>query len=241
MKKHIALALVAALASTSVMAQQAAADANSGSTSQSTAFVAPVSNGTSAANAGSRSDSMAGAVGNTTNVIQDFSAPKESTVNQNVKSSSTQVIDQRLSGGTTSRIENVNSGATLHTLNQNYSGSYDVKSAPNMVAPSIGVSAPCKVAITGAVSVVGVGVAAGGSLNDEECQLREDVRVLAQMGEAQGALALMCSKPAIKAAMPKKCEAAMLASGSFTPDASKAATAPAESFPVAQPQVVAAK
>jgi hypothetical protein len=249
--KNLAIAVVAALAAMPVCAQTANSGSDSAANAGAIANIAPVNNGSSSANSNASSGSLAGAIGNTTNVIQDFSAPKEQTVNQNVKSSqsidqkisgtqtlnqntnvsgtTTQNINQTISGGTTTRVENVNSGSTQHTLNQNYSGEYTVKSAPNMVAPNIGVSAPCKVAITGSVSVVGLGVAAGGSLNDEECQLREDVRVLAQMNEQAGALALMCSKPAVYKAMPKKCDAAMAATGATPPEEpKKKAEAPAQ-------------
>lgn len=140
--------------------------------------------------------------------------------------------------GATAVIYQDNSVPETQTINSNIntSGTTKLKNVPTIYAPSIGVSAPCKVALTGSVGVAGFGAALGGSLNDEECQMREDVRVLAQMGEAVGALSLMCGKESVRAAMPAKCAEAQKASGVAQPAAQPAkkaeATSPQAALPV---------
>lgn len=54
-----------------------------------------------------------------------------------------------------------------------YSGGYSVKSAPDVVAPMLpGGANPCVVGMSAGGSVVGFGMAAGGSWNDVDCERR---------------------------------------------------------------------
>jgi hypothetical protein len=78
-------------------------------------------------------------------------------------------------------------------------GTTTVKTAPQVYAPPMGVTAPCRVALSAGVSVIGVGVAAGGSVPDAPCNLRELSRTYQALGAvekavkvADGALALEC-------------------------------------------------
>lgn len=48
-------------------------------------------------------------------------------------------------------------------------GTYTVRTAPMVYAPPMGVTAPCRIALSAGVSVVAVGVAAGGSVEDLKC------------------------------------------------------------------------
>lgn len=74
-----------------------------------------------------------------------------------------------------------------------YSGSYTVKSAPALMAPAAYATSPCRIALSGGVSVIGLGVSAGGSVEDEGCTLRENARILNALGANDAALRLMCN------------------------------------------------
>lgn len=119
--------------------------------------------------------------------------------------------------------------------NINTSGTTTLKNVPQVYAPSIGTSAPCRYAVSLGGAVAGFGIAGGAAVNDEECQLREDVRVLAQMGEAVGAMSLMCAKESVRAAMPTKCAEVQKASGVGQPTPTPTA-APAKKADVTAPQ-----
>jgi len=80
-----------------------------------------------------------------------------------------------------------------------HTGTSTVKTVPQVYAPPMGVTAPCRVALSAGVSVIGVGVAAGGSVADAPCNLRELSRLYHGVGAvdkavavADGALALEC-------------------------------------------------
>src|SRR5690625_3476809 len=65
----------------------------------------------------------------------------------------------------------VGSGAGGGTLK--YDGSYTVRNVPDAIAPMIsGGTNPCVVGMSAAGSVVGFGMSAGGSWNDESCERR---------------------------------------------------------------------
>lgn len=83
----------------------------------------------------------------------------------------------------------------------NYSGGYDVKTTPTVYAPPIGVSAPCHIALSGSVSVVGFGAGLGGSVLDPGCDLRETARLLYGIGKTDAAAKVMCANPTAAAAL----------------------------------------
>lgn len=85
--------------------------------------------------------------------------------------------------------------------NQNYSGSYEVKSVPNAIAPSLTttLTETCMGSSTGAVSVMGMGVSGGTTWKDEECVRRLNARELAALGEKDAAKELMCGNPEVYA------------------------------------------
>jgi hypothetical protein len=94
------------------------------------------------------------------------------------------------------------------------SGTSTVKMAPQVYAPPMGVTAPCRVALSAGVSVIGVGVAAGGSVADSPCNLRELSRLYQGIGQtekavavADGALMLECADTAVAAALGDICPA----------------------------------
>lgn len=107
---------------------------------------------------------------------------------------------------------------TSHTANTNYRqenvGTSTVRTVPQVYAPPMGVTAPCRVALSGGISVIGVGVAAGGSVPDAPCNLRELSRTYQALGNvakagavADGALALECLDETVAKALGPLCPA----------------------------------
>ena len=81
--------------------------------------------------------------------------------------------------------------------NVHYSGKYTVKSTPSVFAPAAYATSPCRIAISGGVSVIGWGASMGGSVEDEGCTLRENARILNSLGANEAALKLMCNEPKV--------------------------------------------
>jgi hypothetical protein len=95
-----------------------------------------------------------------------------------------------------------------------HTGTSTVKTTPQVYAPPMGVTAPCRVALSAGVSVIGVGVAAGGSVPDAPCNLRELSRTYQALGsvekavkDADGALALECLDETTAKALGSLCPA----------------------------------
>jgi hypothetical protein len=99
------------------------------------------------------------------------------------------------------------------TFNENkQSGTVRIENVPQVYAPPMGVTAPCRVALSGGVSVVGVGAALGGSVPDTPCNLRELSRTYHALGAndkavkvADGALALECEDREVARALGNLC------------------------------------
>jgi hypothetical protein len=128
-------------------------------------------------------------------------------------------------------IEHTGTSTVEHT------GTSTIKTVPMVYAPPMGVTAPCRVAIAGGVSVVGFGMAGGGSVSDAPCNLRELARSYVSVNNMpksqqilDGALALECQD-----------ENTAKALGALCPDPNKkpdqiAAVTP---IPVIQPAAIA--
>ena len=86
-----------------------------------------------------------------------------------------------------------------------YSGTQTLRTAPQVYAPPIGVTAPCYVALSGGLSVVGFGIAAGGSIEDEGCTMRETARLLFGIGQPLAAAKVMCNNPLAAEALGEVC------------------------------------
>lgn len=82
-----------------------------------------------------------------------------------------------------------------------YSGKYTVKSAPGVFAPAAHATAPCRIAISGGVSVIGWGASLGTSVEDEGCNMRENARILNSLGASDAALKLMCNDEKVAAVL----------------------------------------
>lgn len=175
----------------------AASQSNSGSQSASQVGSNVQATGQSASVSQSASDSTssAGALGNVTNVVQDFSTPSEQTINSNIDSMSRSVSESTINA----------------TNTQRYEGSYSVKTVASAIAPNINPSAVCMGSISAAGGFLGFGLSGGGSYTDKECALRENARILGQLGMVAGAVSLMCTIEEVMNSMRGQCEEAMFA------------------------------
>ena len=68
-----------------------------------------------------------------------------------------------------------------------------IKSVPQVYAPSMNATAPCRIAVSMGLSVVGFGAAGGGSVEDELCTMRENARFLQALGQQDAAIRLFCA------------------------------------------------
>lgn len=71
-----------------------------------------------------------------------------------------------------------------NTLNESrLTGTSTVRTAPMVYAPPMGVTAPCRIALSVGVSVVAVGGSLGGSVEDLKCNWRENARIAHGIGD----------------------------------------------------------
>jgi hypothetical protein len=165
------------------------------------------SNSTSAAGASSQSGSGAAAVinQNTTNSVP-----------ANTTNTTTFNSNERVSGGTNS------------TLNQSGYTTSDVtvRTTPTVYAPPVSGGNPCTLAVSGGVSVIGWGAAAGGTFVDQDCANRQKIAMVHNAGYQQAARELMCNDK----------DTYMAFRGSNTPCAWRAAFEGGQQPPMAQPQ-----
>jgi hypothetical protein len=78
---------------------------------------------------------------------------------------------------------------------QPYYGQSDitVRTTPTVYAPPVSGGNPCTLAVSGGVSVIGWGAAAGGTFVDEDCANRQKIAMIHNAGYAQAARELMCN------------------------------------------------
>lgn len=67
-----------------------------------------------------------------------------------------------------------------------------IRSVPDAYAPTVGATAPCRIAVSAGVAVIGIGVSGGGSVEDDPCNLRETARLLDGIGQREAAARVMC-------------------------------------------------
>jgi len=68
-----------------------------------------------------------------------------------------------------------------------------IRTTPQVYAPSMNATAPCRIAVSMGLSVVGFGAAGGGSVEDELCTMRENARFLQALGQQDAAIRLFCA------------------------------------------------
>jgi hypothetical protein len=77
---------------------------------------------------------------------------------------------------------------------QPYYGQSDitVRTTPTVYAPPVSGGNPCTLAVSGGLSVIGWGAAAGGTFVDQECAQRQKIAMIHNSGQAAAARELMC-------------------------------------------------
>lgn len=175
------IAILAAI-STGAMAQSASS--TSGSNSSSGAVSG------SQSSSGAFSSSRGGnASGNTATQNQGVA----STTNTGVTLNQTSNAPGNTSANNTDRI----TGGTNNS-NYNQQGGYTssdviVRTTPTVYAPPVSGGNPCTLAVSGGVSVIGWGAAAGGTFVDEDCANRQKIAMVHNAGYQKIAFELMCN------------------------------------------------
>lgn len=182
-----ALFSFAALAVTALalLAQAKAQDSTSGSTSTSS------SGSTSASSSRSGSSTTSGTSGNTQN----------QRTNQNVRSTTNNNIPITFNGAGAAdppAATNAANGSNGGPTGAPYYGQSDVtiRTTPTVYAPPVSGGNPCTLAVSGGVSVIGWGAAAGGTFVDKDCADRQKIAMIHNAGYAKAAQELMCNDKA---------------------------------------------
>ncbi|WP_321899913.1 hypothetical protein [Paraburkholderia heleia] len=86
-----------------------------------------------------------------------------------------------------------------------YTGSYTVKSAPTVYAPSLtaSVTETCWGSVSAAVSVIGVGATGAATIKDQDCNRRLNAAVAWRMDRKDIAFNIMCQDESFRAAAAK--------------------------------------
>jgi hypothetical protein len=71
-----------------------------------------------------------------------------------------------------------------------------IRTTPTVYAPPVSGGNPCTLAVSGGVSVIGWGAAAGGTFVDEDCANRQKIAMIHNAGYAGAAKELMCNDKA---------------------------------------------
>jgi hypothetical protein len=71
-----------------------------------------------------------------------------------------------------------------------------VRTTPTVYAPPVSGGNPCTLAVSGGVSVIGWGAAAGGTFVDQDCADRQKIAMIHNAGYAKAARELMCNDKA---------------------------------------------
>lgn len=192
----ISTALAVVLAASAVYAQSATgtgtgtstSTSNSGSTSGAQGVVGP--QGNSVVGGGqSQSNSNSGAASNSNASTRAQSSGNAS--NQNINFNSPGNTTSNNTNNTRSN-ENVNySGGTNNYSRQD--GDLTVRTTPTVYAPPVSGGNPCTLAVSGGVSVIGWGAAAGGTFVDQDCANRQKIAMIHNAGYAGAAKELMCN------------------------------------------------
>lgn len=154
-----------------VKAQTANAGAAAGSNSTSTSGSA----------SGARASSNSG--GNAQSITFNSNNPADtrSTNNTNLNSNSTSRSQEGV---------NYTGGTTNYNRND---GDVTVRTTPTVYAPPVSGGNPCTLAVSGGVSVIGWGAAAGGTFVDQDCANRQKIAMVHNAGYAGVAKELMCN------------------------------------------------
>lgn len=103
-----------------------------------------------------------------------------------------------ISGSANEQVVNFNSPGTVA-----YSGEYKLRStgvAPDMIASP---TAPCRIGVGISGGWVGGALGIGSSVLDEGCELRENARLLNNLGKQAAAVALLCNDEKVSKVLPE--------------------------------------
>jgi hypothetical protein len=118
-------------------------------------------------------------------------------VNTNANLSSGVTVDQRSYGNPSGSSYNQNySGGTNNYSTERQTGDVTVRTTPTVYAPPVSGGNPCTLAVSGGVSVIGWGAAAGGTFVDEDCANRQKIAMIHNAGRPDLAFELMCNDKA---------------------------------------------
>lgn len=152
------------------------------------------SNSSSGAVSGSQSGSFATSRGgNATGNQNTSNQGVASTTNTGVTLNQTSNTSPNTSSNNTERF----TGGTSNS-NYNQQGGYTssdviVRTTPTVYAPPVSGGNPCTLAVSGGVSVIGWGAAAGGTFVDEDCANRQKIAMVHNAGYQKIAFELMCN------------------------------------------------
>ena len=108
-----------------------------------------------------------------------------------------QLQDQSQQQTVTTQVDAASAGGNAEvTINETHPDNIKIKNVPNVYAPPSYPTAPCRVAWSAGVGVVGFGGSGGGSVLDEECDLRETARSWANLGYETIAAKILCTAKA---------------------------------------------
>ncbi len=165
-----------------------AQDSTSGSTSTSS------SGSTSASRSGSSTTS--GTSGNSQN--QRTNQNVRSTTNNNIPITFNSADPAGANGVNGTNGGGAGSSTPGGSTGAPYYGQSDVtiRTTPTVYAPPVSGGNPCTLAVSGGVSVIGWGAAAGGTFVDQDCADRQKIAMIHNAGYAKAARELMCNDKA---------------------------------------------
>jgi hypothetical protein len=67
-----------------------------------------------------------------------------------------------------------------------------IKNTPDIMAPFANSTSPCRIAGSGGLSLPGVGISGGGSVEDEECTLRQTAQTFGTLGVPAMGMWILC-------------------------------------------------
>ena len=137
------------------------------------------SNAGAASQSGSSSRSNAANQGNRQNITFNSPGETRSTNNSTGSFSNNNRDAVSYSGGTNNTVHNT--------------GDQTIRTTPTVYAPPVSGGNPCTLAVSGGVSVIGWGAAAGGTFVDEDCANRQKIAMIHNAGYAGAAKELMCN------------------------------------------------
>lgn len=165
------IAILAAI-STGAMAQSAESNAGAASNSNSTS-----SSGSTSSSTGNNA---------TQNANQGQTFRNRSTTNTGV------TLNQTSNAPDRQRSDVNYSGGTYNGSSSWNGGDQTIRTTPTVYAPPVSGGNPCTLAVSGGVSVIGWGAAAGGTFVDADCARRQQAAMMHNAGYAGAAKEMMC-------------------------------------------------